>query len=362
MYLALWVVLVAGARVAFEHATSWHYFDDAARLLLGDTHGLVGPGGLHLYRSHPEFQFGPISIVAAELFRLAGGRHTLVLVQVVLALSVFPVILLLEDAASTWWGASEHERIRQLCFAAGLALAVVWDDIANRVGHLDDAIALAASAFAVWALVRRRPLGAALAIGVAAAAKPWALLFLPLLWALPHGRHVRAIAIALGTSAVTWLPFVLAEPRTLAAGSFRIANDTRSALYTLGVHDAATPSWDRLAQLGAGLAIASWVAARGRWPAVFLAAVGTRLLLDPAAHRYYTASLVFAVLVWELFATRRRWPVLTLLAAALLVLPRISGLADQPSGLLRLTATGGAVAIAAFAPAVKRDRLAASTP
>ena len=109
--------------------------------LLGDTHGLVGPGGLHLYRSHPEFQFGPISIVAAELFRLAGGRHALVLVQVVLALSVFPVILLLEDTASTWWGASEHERIRQLCFAAGLAFAVVWDDVAGpRVGHLDDAM------------------------------------------------------------------------------------------------------------------------------------------------------------------------------------------------------------------------------
>ena len=186
------------------------------------------------------------------------------------------------------------------------------------------------------------------------------MLFLPLLWALPHGRRVRAIAIALGTCVVTWLPFVLVEPHTLAAGSFKIANDTARRCTRSGC-----TTRPRRAGIGSrssalGLAIASWVAARGRWPAVFLAAVGTRLLLDPAAHRYYTASLVFAVLVWELFATRRRWPVLTLLAAALLVLPRISGLADQPSGLLRLTATGGAVAIAAFAPAVGRDRLAAS--
>ena len=37
--LALWVVSVAAVRMAYEHATSWHFFDDAARLLLGHTRG-----------------------------------------------------------------------------------------------------------------------------------------------------------------------------------------------------------------------------------------------------------------------------------------------------------------------------------
>ena len=94
---------------------------------------------------------------------------------------------------------------------------------------------------------------------------------------------------------------------------------------------------------------------RGRWPGVLLAAVGTRLLLDPGAHRYYAASLVFAALVWDLFGTRRRWPIVTFATAALLVLPRVAHLPAAPSGILRLVATAGAVLVALVEPYTPRD-------
>jgi hypothetical protein len=96
--------------------------------------------------------------------------------------------------------------------------------------------------------------------------------------------------------------------------------------------------------------------------AVFLAAVGSRLVLDPAAHRYYTAGLVVAVLVWELFGTARRWPVLTLLATALLVVSRVTNFPDHPSALPRLLATAGAVAVAMFAPMAAHSPRARSAP
>ena len=124
------------------------------------------------------------------------------------------------------------------------------------------------------------------------------------------------------------------------------------------MHDARTPGWDRIAQLVAGIAVATWVVQRGRWPAVLLAAVGTRLLLDPGAHRYYSAALVFAALVWELFGTTRRWPMVTFATAALLVLPRVTHLAAQPSGILRVVATAGAVLVALMEPSAPREDIA----
>ncbi len=66
-----WIVLAALAVVGstvllgVEHARSWHFFADAV--------DLAGPPwghdrGLGLYRAHPEFQFGPLSVLVASMF------------------------------------------------------------------------------------------------------------------------------------------------------------------------------------------------------------------------------------------------------------------------------------------------------
>src|ERR1700710_1108185 len=69
----LWMVgfVLVGAIGALllsqRDATSWHYFNDAAHTLLQPKRS--GPeGGLDLFASHPEFQFGPISVLTAVPF------------------------------------------------------------------------------------------------------------------------------------------------------------------------------------------------------------------------------------------------------------------------------------------------------
>ncbi|MSV90968.1 MAG: hypothetical protein F2692_04630 [Actinobacteria bacterium] len=51
----------------FHHSTSWHFFHDAAHALFA-TSRPGAEGGLDVYAEHPEFQFGPLSILVALPF------------------------------------------------------------------------------------------------------------------------------------------------------------------------------------------------------------------------------------------------------------------------------------------------------
>ena len=50
---------------AGRHATSWHYFHDAAHALLAPPRD---DAGLDLYRAHPDYQFGPVAVLVAAPF------------------------------------------------------------------------------------------------------------------------------------------------------------------------------------------------------------------------------------------------------------------------------------------------------
>jgi hypothetical protein len=143
-----------------------------------------------------------------------------------------------------------------------------------------------------------------LLVGLAVDAKPWALIFLPILLLAggadpadpgPAGvARLRAFALAAGSAAVViaagWLPFFITDPATTTAARYTIVNLPDSALRALGVAAPKTPSWDRLAQVITGCApglLAIW---RGRRPAAILLAVGARIALDPAAHSYYRSG------------------------------------------------------------------------
>ena len=136
-----WGVLVGVAVVAlvvqlpFTHATAWHFFDDVARLLVGN--GSPGEGtGLHLYRDHPELQFGPLSIVAAlpfTIFGEDGGSIAAMVVSSVVGLVAF------------WFLLRTVERLgarpsRFVCTAAGVVFVATWSDVAVRTAHIDDAL------------------------------------------------------------------------------------------------------------------------------------------------------------------------------------------------------------------------------
>ena len=176
---------LAASWAAFDthRATSWHFFRDAARLVFAGApaHG----GGLDVFLSHPEFQFGPLSIVAGAPFALAPQSLA---VPAVIALGTLlgVVVALSVEAAATPGRPAPGGALAPVAPLAGaVALAVVWADVGVRTAHIDDAIALAATALACAGVARGRGATATAALAVAAAAKPWALAFAPLAAAAP---------------------------------------------------------------------------------------------------------------------------------------------------------------------------------
>lgn len=361
-----WRVVVAAAAVVLlaqlpgTHATAWHFFDDAAQLLAGGGDGT----GLHLYAAHPEFQFGPLSILAALPFTVFGERAGSWIAMVVgSAAGVLAFWFLLRTVLTL--GARPS---RLTATIAGVLFVVVWGDVAVRTAHIDDALALAATAAAVWACASGRAVPTAVLLGVAAAAKPWAIAFAPLALAVPGPRPAARLLLVAAVPVLTWAPFVLAEPATLDVTEFRIDVDPTSTLRALGVDTAETPGWARPAQLLGGLALATWSVRRGRWHAVVLAAVAWRLLLEPGAHRYYTAGAVLGALLIELTADAargrgRRRVALPWRSAALAATLELTALPGAPE-LVARTARLGAVlaALAAVATAAAVNPVCARSP
>ena len=334
---------VLAVQIPYRHATAWHWFDQAAHLLIGRG---PGPHGLHLYLGHPEFQFGPLSIVVALPLATAGAMAAMVALS---AIGVWCAVQLTRLVGRL--RPSAEERATWLSTTAGgLLLVLVWGDVAVRTTHLDDGIALAATVAGLVAASRRRGVIAAMAFGVAGAAKPWAVAFAPILLALDDDRRWRLLGLAFGIVAFSWAPFLLAEPETLRATGYTIANEGSSALRALGVHDPVTPGWVRPTQLIGGLLVAVWLSTRGRWASVVMVAVGIRLLLDPAANRYYTVGLVIGLILHELTTRPERLPWMAACAALLLEVPQNPGFPPHVAGWLRVIVVIGVFVEAARAP------------
>jgi hypothetical protein len=343
------VVVVAAALVvglSSRHATSWHFFRDAAHLLMAA--GSSNGGGLDVYLAHPEFQFGPLAVIAAMPFALLPaslgvyavlGFGTLLGAVAILGIE----ITARRTGARAGRGVWDGSRI-----AGELTLAIVWADVAVRTAHLDDAIALASVAIACAAVAHNRPGLATAALTIAAAAKPWAIVFAPLAL-VPPGRFKAArIGAVLAGVALTWLPFVADEPGSVAAaGSFTIANAPSSALRVLGFADPATPSWVRPTQVALGLLLAFALVRARRWPAVIMVGLALRLMLDPAVHHYYAAGLVLGTLLWESVVRPGRLPLLTVATAVILEVTPEDMHPSALAGVLRLALTAGLI-VAAF--------------
>jgi hypothetical protein len=307
------LVVVLAAQVGQPHHTARHYFFAAARLLVGDGTGT----GLHLYGSHPEFQFGPPAAVAVLPFShldaaVAGPLLTVTLVGV--GVGVLAGLLLIARRVLT----APAFRITGGVIVGGAVLLATWCDLAVRTAHVDDALAIAGLVGALLLCTAGRPWVAAAVLGVAAAAKPWALGFVVIAAAPPGAyRWFRPVA-ASGVAAACWAPFVLAEPGTLDTSRHGIEVKPESVLALLGLGGGTTPGWCRPTQLLVGSAVAAWLVARNRWAAAPLVVVTVRLALDPDVNRYYTVAFVVAALLFEWVVRSPHFPWLTVVGAAVL--------------------------------------------
>ncbi len=309
----LWVVVVAWTAVgavvvARPSGISWHFFDEGARMLLRTA-------GLHLYAADPLLQIGPLSLLVAGALDVVTVGHALGGAQVLMTLALPAGLALLGSIVP-----QRHRRLRLLL--AGLLAAPTWVVLAVRWAHLDDILAILLLTITVAAVrsPRGRPVLAGLAVAAAVAAKPWAVIGLPLLLVLPTGRLRAGVAVATGM-AVAWLPFLVADPGTVGALRPAVGINDSSTLWLVGIRDAVVPGWVRTAQLLGGPLAALVVVLRGRWPAALLAGIAVRLLLDPQDIAYYAGSAVLAAVVADLFGHRSRIPWLALLTSVALWQP-----------------------------------------
>lgn len=318
-----------------RHASSWHYFHLGVDLLVRN-----GPDGsaqgLHLYRDHPELQFGPLSIVASAPFTLFGETAGGVVATIVLSALGLVTFAFLLDAVDRLAPGLLGLQPRWVVPAAGTVFVITWGDLAVRTAHIDDGIVWASMAIALSCCARRQGLGVAWAVAIAAAAKPWAIMFAPLVFVVPGRWRARGFLLVCGFVALTWAPFVLVEPETLSASEFELAIDPTSGLNLLGVDTEAVPAWVRPVQILGGMALVAAVVAMRRWPAAVLVAVAWRLMLDPGARRYYVVGFVFGALIMELLARRGRVPWFTIVAAATLLVTAAPELPSLPGSTVRV--------------------------
>ena len=359
------VVLAAWAAVWFAilapgGGIAWKFFVQGTDLLFtGHDGGSVHPGGLHLYASYPQLQIGPAAYAAAGLLRRAGPDYGMTAAQLVMtALGLLVLAMTGQIALAARPDLARRPgRVRWYLLVAGAFFVIAWQVMAVAFGHLDDALALTCTMAAVWVWVTRPlrlPARAALTgtlIGLAAAAKPWAFVFLPVICLPaaaqpvtylngdqagagpdrlgPARARARDRAIALGGVALVtvaaWLPFFAADPGTVHAMHYQIANMPDSALRALGVTAGRTPPWDRAAQIVLGCVLGLLAIARRRWAAVLLLGAGARIALDPGVHKYYTPEVMAGALLWELVGMRRPLPLWTVTGfAALNLVPKLT--------------------------------------
>ena len=248
------------------------------------------------------------------------------------------VACLMATLAAAWWLAGRAHSPAQYAAVAMAAALIAGGPItgaAAQIGHPEEILTVLLAAASVICAGQDRRRSAAILVGLAIGAKPWALLAAPcVLLALPGGRvRVAALAAVVAAPAVALLPF-------LNPGAYGRAS------HYIGALDSVTPwdLWWPMASPGASshhlpfsltrtgaTAIVFALAAAGIWAyarrlrssqsggridglALFCALGLLRCLADPAPVAYYYAAVVIPLALWEA-GFRRRFPFLALLVS-----------------------------------------------
>lgn len=361
----LFVLAAVAARYVGRSDGDWEEIFDATGLLFG-VHGPIHhlPGGLHLYASYPEFQFGPLALIAAVPLWAAGWSARWLAAVTMLGIGWASLVLIDRAASGTGGiagtdvGAARPARVEPAelgRLVGGVVAAVAWVPLAARYLHIDDALAVLAIVGAVVAIRCERGVLAGLLVGAAIGCKPWAAPMMPMLAGLPRTQWRRAAAAAVAATAAVWLPFLIAAPSMVRAGSPQVDVSDASVLRLFGVPGGIGPGWVRPVQLVVAGMCATVAATRGRWTGVALVVLAVRILVDPGTFEYYTSALVIAALVWDTVARSSAVPVATVSAALALDLAEVVVASATARAVLRLGAVLGLVGWVTCAP-IRRPR------
>ena len=351
---AVWFVILA-----HRGGIDWKFFTAGAALTFNGHAATVpgvanvsAPGGLHVFANYPSLQMGPLAYAVAAVLRYLGPHDGVVAAELALQAAGLFILYQVQRIALIVRPslAGQQGRMRLVMLTGGAVFCVAWTELAAAFAHLDDGLALLLAVLAVRAALSGRPALAGLCVGLAADAKPWALVFVPVLFMFGRRDAARAWLALAAALAAAWLPFLLADPGTVDATRFTIRNLPTSALRALGVSTARTPPWDREAQVLLACALGALAIWRRRWAAILLLAGAARLVLDPATHSYYTPDVMVGALLWDLAGSSAPYPVCSLAAfAALNVAPLLTSDAAL-LGVLRLYLVVGLVLVVLVLP------------
>lgn len=305
-----WVAILGTLHYFVWSGIGWPFFPQGVHLLLSDDWP-------HLYAAHPELQIGPLTFaIAAPLVLSLGGVAGEVAAMVLMCGAGYLVLAQIRTLQPV------RNRLTDRAFLlSGICFLTVWTELAVTFAHLDDVLAILFAVTSLRALRGHRPYLAAVLLAGAVDCKPWAIAFVPLLLVLEPWVRWRAVAAWGAVVAAAWLPFFLADPASLAAGTFRIRNALASSLRVFGDNASSTPGWDRPAQLILALAAAGFLVWRRRWYRVIAMTLAVRLLLDPGVRSYYDAGLIAGCVIADIALSTTSAPLFSITALLFFYLP-----------------------------------------
>jgi hypothetical protein len=332
-------------------ATDWVVFEVGARTLVHYHHESTYAGSRwDLYVENVSIQIGPPALWAVAGFTWMSLKSAGILFVGVIAALGLVAVPAAARAGSHRVGGVATRAAGVLLPAAGLLVLAIWCFEGGRDRHVDDAIALSFSAAAAALLARHRRYWwlAGILLGTGVAAKPWALILVPMVLMLPRPEIPRMVLVTIGVAAAWWAPFVIGAPDTIQAlGHYEITTDPGSVLRLVGI-TGHVQQWLRPTQFFLGLLVGGYVCLRRDWVAAPLAALATRVLTDPYAFGYYGVGPLLFAFLYD--CSGRRWrgyPVMTALTAVLeFGVPAVFGFDSTTSAVAKVLWGLSALAVA----------------
>jgi hypothetical protein len=359
-FAVVWIVGTLSVVVhitSFELPGDWNYFEafsESARSRPDQV--------LSFFAENPSTWIGPLTLLAMVPLTLLPTTVATWTVAL-LIVGALPVCLRILEQVARANGVPADRRLRLLTLTCGLLAIVCWQELSVTFVHPEDAAVAVLGCSALLLVTRRRPVLAAVLLGLAASGKPWAVGLLPLVLAVRCDRRGWAAVLVGAVLAVApWLPFVLGAPETvtaLRASSNAVMPGTLTGL--LGYAEGPFPWFTRPVQFGAVFAAVLLVVRTGCWELALLAGVGARLATDPQLWSYYWATLVVGAIAADLLG-RRRFPWWTVLVVLLgFEFPRLVSLSPAVMALIQCGPLLGVTAVAVGRSTVER-RVRASRP